>query len=295
MLSRLISGSRANALLAAGRGKAKVDGVAEIPAREAQPHLTGPVRDRALHRVTASRTARPVFSGPAHSVEGRPPSRASAATPVAGRSASNRSARYGLDLPVPLAPVTGQLRQRDDQPPQRPVVLDRQRRHHDPAVPGRPNSSSGTAAASSGRTWWSPCWSELGVARRDRVAAGPPGSTRRAATAEVEAAAASRAGHLRRKHHRCSVHLELSAGGARSDRGGGARRRVTASMCPCTAGDVGVSAGLLAPARRSGSWPWHGPVALVGVFVAGRLYLRAVAATGTSPARYPGNVLRGST
>ncbi len=54
-----------------------------------------------------SRTARPTDSGPAHSVDGNPPSRASAATaPFRPASASNRSARYRLDFPVPLTPVT---------------------------------------------------------------------------------------------------------------------------------------------------------------------------------------------
>jgi hypothetical protein len=54
-----------------------------------------------------ARTARPIFSGPAHSVAGSPPSRASAATaPLREASASSRSARYRLDFPLPFGPVT---------------------------------------------------------------------------------------------------------------------------------------------------------------------------------------------
>jgi hypothetical protein len=48
-----------------------------------------------------------MFSGPAHNVDGNPPSRANAATaPFRDASASNLNARYKLDFPVPLAPVT---------------------------------------------------------------------------------------------------------------------------------------------------------------------------------------------
>ena len=48
-----------------------------------------------------------MFSGPAHSVDAKPPSRASEATaPPCATSASSRSARYTLDLPLPLGPVT---------------------------------------------------------------------------------------------------------------------------------------------------------------------------------------------
>ena len=53
------------------------------------------------------RTAFEMFSGPAHNVDGSPPSRASAATaPLREASASSRKALYRLDFPVPLAPVT---------------------------------------------------------------------------------------------------------------------------------------------------------------------------------------------
>ena len=45
-------------------------------------------------------------SGPAHSVEPRPPSRASErTTPPCATSASSRIARYTLDLPLPFGPV----------------------------------------------------------------------------------------------------------------------------------------------------------------------------------------------
>ena len=51
-------------------------------------------------------TAAPKDSGPAHSVEAMPPSRASEPiTPPPAVSASRRSARYTLDLPLPLGPV----------------------------------------------------------------------------------------------------------------------------------------------------------------------------------------------
>ena len=51
--------------------------------------------------------ARDTVSGPAHSVEGRPPSAASdCTTRPCATSASSRSARYRLDLPEPLPPVT---------------------------------------------------------------------------------------------------------------------------------------------------------------------------------------------
>ncbi len=54
-----------------------------------------------------SRTARPIISGPAHSVDSNPPSRASAATaPFRDDSANSRNALYRLDFPLPLAPVT---------------------------------------------------------------------------------------------------------------------------------------------------------------------------------------------
>ena len=51
--------------------------------------------------------AREKTSGPAQKVESRPPSEARAGMirPCA-TSASSRSARYRLDLPTPLAPVT---------------------------------------------------------------------------------------------------------------------------------------------------------------------------------------------
>jgi hypothetical protein len=46
-------------------------------------------------------------SGPAHSVEDSPPSRTSERiTPPLAISARSRIARYTLDLPLPLAPVT---------------------------------------------------------------------------------------------------------------------------------------------------------------------------------------------
>jgi hypothetical protein len=46
-------------------------------------------------------------SGPAHSVDESPPSRTSdRITPPFAMSASSRIARYTLDLPLPLAPVT---------------------------------------------------------------------------------------------------------------------------------------------------------------------------------------------
>ena len=53
------------------------------------------------------RTELEITSGPAHSVDGNPPSRASDATTwPSAQSASSRSARYRLDFPVPFAPVT---------------------------------------------------------------------------------------------------------------------------------------------------------------------------------------------
>src|ERR1700733_11748825 len=52
-------------------------------------------------------------SGPAHSVEANPPSRASAATaPLREVSANSRNARYRLDFPEPFAPVTTLTRSR---------------------------------------------------------------------------------------------------------------------------------------------------------------------------------------
>ena len=51
--------------------------------------------------------AREMLSGPAHSTEDSPPSMASdGITRPCATSASSRSARYRLDLPLPLAPVT---------------------------------------------------------------------------------------------------------------------------------------------------------------------------------------------
>src|SRR5207248_7848554 len=48
-----------------------------------------------------------MVSGPAHRVEGRPPSRArDATTEFCAASPSRRNARYRLDFPLPLAPVT---------------------------------------------------------------------------------------------------------------------------------------------------------------------------------------------
>jgi hypothetical protein len=52
------------------------------------------------------RTPRPIVSGPAQKVEGKPPSRASdATTEFSAASASKRNDRYTLDLPLPFAPV----------------------------------------------------------------------------------------------------------------------------------------------------------------------------------------------
>ena len=67
----------------------------------------GSVRTAPCTGYLPSRTARPIFSGPAHSVASSPPSRANAATaPLREASASSRSARYRLDFPLPFGPVT---------------------------------------------------------------------------------------------------------------------------------------------------------------------------------------------
>ena len=60
----------------------------------------------ALDGAAVTAAARPAALGPAHIVDGSPPSLASAATaPSRAASASSRSDRYRLDLPLPLAPV----------------------------------------------------------------------------------------------------------------------------------------------------------------------------------------------
>jgi len=57
--------------------------------------------------VVPVRRAPLVFSGPAHSTDCNPPSRArDPITSPRPQSASSPSARYTEDLPVPLAPVT---------------------------------------------------------------------------------------------------------------------------------------------------------------------------------------------
>ena len=89
-------------------GQAKIDRVAELLA--AKPEFEA---DRCRTRMgplswmaPSMGAARPA-SGPAHSVGPNPPSRARAATaPLWEESAKSRKARYKLDLPVPLAPVT---------------------------------------------------------------------------------------------------------------------------------------------------------------------------------------------
>ena len=69
--------------------------------------LTLPDRTVPWTGCSPRRTDFPIVSGPAHNVEGKPPSRASAATaPLRAESASSRNDRYRLDFPLPFDPVT---------------------------------------------------------------------------------------------------------------------------------------------------------------------------------------------
>src|SRR3954471_2175195 len=70
--------------------------------RDTRPRRTVPCTGSSPRRIEPE-----ICSGPAHSVDSRPPSLARAAiTPPRAVAASRESTRYRLDLPLPLPPVT---------------------------------------------------------------------------------------------------------------------------------------------------------------------------------------------
>lgn len=91
----------------AGGSKPQIDGIAVLIAGEAEPKVDRMLSPGALDGCSPLRIAPEMVSGPAQRVDCRPPSRANEATmrPCAV-SASKRSARYRLDLPLPFGPMT---------------------------------------------------------------------------------------------------------------------------------------------------------------------------------------------
>src|SRR5579872_5635771 len=105
MHSRLISGSRLNRLRDGGGYPSSMLYPNRSPLNPSF-RLTGFLRTVPCTGCSPLRTVSPMISGPAHSVDGSPPSRASdATTAFCAASASSRSARYKLDFPLPFAPV----------------------------------------------------------------------------------------------------------------------------------------------------------------------------------------------